>query len=89
MRQFMVRQPLLLRGAIALLLMGAVRLGIALGWLPEEWALDEVRVEQGMDGAIAAWMWFSGRHVVTPVAAPRDADGRALVVAASRPYPMQ
>lgn len=56
-----VRQPLLVRGAIALLLMGAVRLGIALGWLPEQWALDEARVEQLLDGLIAAWAWFSAR----------------------------
>lgn len=83
-----VRQPLLLRGAIALLAMGAVRLGIALGWLPTEWDLDEARVEQLLDGAIAAWAWFSARRVVTPVAAPRDNDGQALVRPGGRPYPM-
>lgn len=83
-----VRQPLLVRGAIALLLMGAVRLGIALGWLPEQWALDEARVEQLLDGLIAAWAWFSARGVVTPVAVPRDNDGRELIPA-GRPYPMR
>ncbi|MGW4426568.1 hypothetical protein [Streptosporangium sp. NPDC004631] len=88
LRTFIVRQPLLLRGAVALLAMGVVRLGIALGWLPPEWALDEARVEQVLDAVIAAWAWVSARRVVTPVAAPRDSRGRPLVESAG-PYPMR
>ncbi|MDX3100432.1 hypothetical protein [Nonomuraea angiospora] len=81
-----IREPLLLRGAIALLLMGAVRLCIALGVIPPEWALDEARVEQLLDGAVVAWAWFSGRHTVTPVAAPRDREGLPLVQLTKRPH---
>lgn len=72
------RYPLMVRGAIALLLMGAVRLSVALGVIPPEWALDEARVEQLLDGAIAAWAWFASQSKVTPVAAPRDDFGRVL-----------
>lgn len=86
MGNFAVRQPLLLRGAIALLLMGAVRLGIALGAIPPEWAVDETRVEQLLDAAIAAWAWWSARRVVTPVAAPRDHLGRPLAPAQKNPF---
>ncbi|WP_327090331.1 hypothetical protein OIE66_06820 [Nonomuraea sp. NBC_01738] len=32
------RQPLLVRDGIALAAMGLVRLGIAMGWWPEEWS---------------------------------------------------
>jgi hypothetical protein len=80
-----IREPLLLRGAIALLLMGAVRLFIALGVIPPEWTLDEARVEQLLDGAVVAWAWFSGRRTVTPVAVPRDRDGLPLVQLTERP----
>lgn len=84
--RFATRQPLLVRGAIALLLMGAVRLGVALGVIPPDWDLDEARVEQVMDVAIAAVAWFSARRAVTPVADPRDDHGRVLVPA--RPEPV-
>ncbi|GAA3251755.1 hypothetical protein [Nonomuraea helvata] len=80
-----IREPLLLRGAVALLLMGAVRLCIALGVIPPEWALDEARVEQLLDGAVVAWAWFAGRRTVTPVAAPRGRDGLPLVQLTERP----
>jgi uncharacterized protein (DUF2252 family) len=79
MRTFAIRNPLLLRGAIALLLMGAVRLLVALGVVPAEWDLDEARVEQLLDFAIAAWAWFSARAKVTPTADPRANDGTPLV----------
>lgn len=88
LRNFRIRQPLLLRAAVALLGVGAVRLGIAVDAIPVEWDVDVPRVEQLLDGAIAAWAWFSARRVVTPVAAPRDDQGRALTSANPRPYSM-
>lgn len=84
MRNFSVRNPLLLRGAIALLGMGTARLLVALGAIPAEWDLDEARVEQVIDGFIVAWAWFSARAKVTPVADPRGGDGVALVRAEIR-----
>ena len=83
MSKFTVRFPLLVRGAIALLLMGIVRLGIALGWLPAEWSLDEVTVEKVIDTVIFAWAWVSSQKKVTPVADPKDDHGRRLVHAGS------
>lgn len=83
-----VRQPILLRGGLALLVMGAARVGVALDWIPAEWQIDEHGVEQLFDGLVAAWSWFSTHRVVTPVAAPRADDGRQLVAAAGKPYPM-
>ncbi|WP_327587023.1 hypothetical protein OHA25_08430 [Nonomuraea sp. NBC_00507] len=77
---FTVRYPLMVRGALALVLMGLVRLGIALGWIPPEWELSEAGVEQLFDAALFAWVWFSSQRRVTPVADPRDDRGRPLVV---------
>lgn len=76
---FTTRYPLLIRGAVALILMGAVRLGIALGWVPPEWDLTEHGVEQLLDAVLFAWAWFTSHSRVTPVAAPRDDRGRPLV----------
>ncbi|MFI6534200.1 hypothetical protein ACIBHY_17195 [Nonomuraea sp. NPDC050547] len=77
---FAVRYPLLVRGALALVLMGLARLGIALGWIPPEWELTETGVEQLFDAALFAWAWFTSQRKVTPVADPRDDRGRQLVV---------
>lgn len=77
---FTVRFPLLVRGAVALLLMGIVRLGVALGWVPPEWELNETGVEQLLDGVFFAWAWFTSQRKVTPVADPRNDQGRPLVV---------
>jgi hypothetical protein len=77
---FSIRYPLLVRGALVLLVMGLARLFIALGWIPAEWALDEKGIEQAFDGLLVAWAWFSSQRKVTPVADPRDAHGRPLVV---------
>jgi hypothetical protein len=85
--KFRIRQPLLVRAAIALLGVGAVRLGIAVDAIPAQWDINEARVEQLIDGAIAAWAWISARRVVTPVADPRDDRGRQLVESTG-PYPM-
>lgn len=74
------RYPLLLRGAVALLAMGLVRLGIAVGWVPPEWELTELGVEQAIDAVLFAWAWFTSQRRVTPVADPRDDYGRPLVV---------
>ena len=78
---FTVRYPLLVRGALALVAMGLVRLGIALGWIPPEWELTETGVEQAFDAALFAWAWFAGQRKVTPVADPKDDRGRPLLVA--------
>ncbi|MFI6485037.1 hypothetical protein ACIBH1_44480 [Nonomuraea sp. NPDC050663] len=76
---FTVRYPLLVRGALALVVMGLVRLGIALGWIPAEWELSDKGVEQLFDGALFAWAWFTSQRKVTPVADPRDNAGAQLV----------
>ncbi|GAA3721012.1 hypothetical protein GCM10022224_103570 [Nonomuraea antimicrobica] len=77
---FTTRYPLLLRGGIALVLMGLTRLAVALGWIPPEWELGENGVEQMLDTVYFAWAWFSGQKKVTPVADPRDGSGRPLVI---------
>jgi hypothetical protein len=77
---FTVRQPLLVRGALALIVMGLARLGIAIGWIPPQWELNENGVEQLFDALVFAWAWFSGQRKVTPVADPQDDRGRPLVV---------
>ena len=74
------RQPLLVRGGAALVLMGLARLGIALGWIPPEWELTEHGVEQLFDGLVFAWAWFTSQRKVTPVADPKDNHGRPLMV---------
>lgn len=77
---FATRYPLLVRGGVALVLMGLVRLGIAVGWVPPQWELTESGVEQAIDAALFAWAWLSGQRKVTPVADARDDSGRPLVV---------
>ncbi|MEV0306548.1 hypothetical protein [Nonomuraea fuscirosea] len=75
---FTVRYPLLVRGGIALVLMGITRLAVALGWIPPEWEINETGVEHLLDAVYFAWAWFSGQRQVTPVADPRDSAGRPL-----------
>lgn len=77
---FTVRQPLLVRGGIALVAMGVTRLAVAFGWIPPEWQLDENGVEQLLGGLYFAWAWFTSQKRVTPVADPKDNAGRPLVV---------
>jgi hypothetical protein len=77
---FRVRYPLLVRGAVVLLVMGIVRLAIAFGWVPQEWNLDENGVEKLIDGGLFAWAWFTSQRKVTPVADPKDDHGRPLVI---------
>ncbi|MDF5758631.1 hypothetical protein [Spongiactinospora sp. TRM90649] len=81
-----IRYPLLVRGGIALVLMGVTRLAVAVGWIPPEWELSETGVEQAIDGVLFAWAWWTSQRHVTPVADPRDDHGRQLV--AARPQPM-
>lgn len=78
---FTVRYPLLVRGGVALVLMGLTRLAVAVGWIPPEWELTERGVEQLLDAVYFAWAWFTSQKRVTPVADPRDDLGRPLVVA--------
>ncbi|MDP4512077.1 hypothetical protein [Nonomuraea turcica] len=77
---FSARYPLMVRGALALVLMGLARLGVALGWIPPEWELTDRGVEQLFDGLVFAWAWFSSQRKVTPVADPRDNYGRPLAI---------
>ncbi|MFI6485295.1 hypothetical protein ACIBH1_45810 [Nonomuraea sp. NPDC050663] len=79
MSKFSVRNPLLLRAGLALLVVAVARVAVALGVIPAEWAVDEARVEQGFDALVFAWAWFSARRHVTPVADPRDNAGNQLV----------
>ncbi|WP_326646042.1 hypothetical protein OG884_15435 [Streptosporangium sp. NBC_01755] len=89
MSKFTIRQPLVVRGALALVGVGVVRLGVWAGWLPADWAtVDVVSIEQVIDGAFAALAWWSAHRVVTPVADPRDDRGRPLVEKPTGPYPM-
>lgn len=82
---FATRQPLLVRGGVALVAMGLTRLAVALGWIPPEWELSESGVEQALDGLYFAWAWFAGQRKVTPVADPRNDHGRPLVVGRVEP----
>ncbi|MFI6706157.1 hypothetical protein ACIBF7_06995 [Nonomuraea sp. NPDC050478] len=84
---FTARYPLLLRGGIALVLMGVTRLAVALGWFPPEWELSERGVEQLLDGLYLAWAWVTSQRRVTPVADPRDDRGRPLVAVPGRVEP--
>ncbi len=87
MQRLVIRQPLVLRGALGLIGVGVVRLGVWAGWLPAEWArVDVVSVEQIIDGVILVMAWWSTHRVVTPVAAPKDNQGRTLAPAPRRPY---
>lgn len=74
------RQPLIVRAAIALILLGAVRLAVAQGWLPP--MLGDVAmadVERYIDLIVLTWSWWSTHRAVTPTAAPRDDRGQVLV----------
>jgi hypothetical protein len=84
---FAVRYPLLVRGGLALVVMGLARLAVALGWIPPEWALDENGVEQAFDAIVFTWAWFAGQRKVTPVADPKDDRGRPLVAVPGRVVP--
>ncbi|RCG19129.1 hypothetical protein DQ384_38275 [Sphaerisporangium album] len=82
-----IRQPLAIRGALALIGVGALRLAVWAGWLPAEWArVDLVSIEQVIDGIIVVLAWWSAHRAVTPVADPRDATGRVLIPVTTRAY---
>ena len=76
---FATRQPLLVRGGAALVVMGLARIAVAFGWIPPEWEVTESGVEQLFDGLVFAWAWFTSQQRVTPVADPKDNHGRPLV----------
>lgn len=86
MQTLIERQPLIIRAAIALILLGAVRLAVAQGWLPPK--LGDVAmpdVERFIDLVILTWSWWSAHRAVTPVAAPRSELGQVLVPLQRRP----
>ena len=82
------RQPLLLRAAVALVLLGVVRLTVWAGWIPPEWGeIGATDVERFIDAVILGLTFRSIHRTVTPVAAPRDTQGRELVPARPRTMP--
>lgn len=80
MSKFSIRQPVVIRAGVALVVMGAARIAAWAGWIPEEWGNVELdRVEQLFDLVVLYFSWRSIHKVVTPVAAPRANDGKVLV----------
>jgi hypothetical protein len=47
--KFRIREPLLVRAAIAFVLVALVRLAVALDAVPSDWA-DEAAIERAIDG---------------------------------------
>lgn len=87
MSGFVTRQPLVLRAALVLILVGLVRLGVWAGWLPAEWATaGPVDAERIIDAIVMALGWWSTHRAVTPVAEPRDSLGRELVPVNAHPF---
>lgn len=85
MKGFVTRQPIIVRLAIAIVVVGVLRLAALFGWIPAEWVVAEDQVQDWIDAAVGAWALLSSRRVVTPVAAPRDNAGRELVPSAVYP----
>ncbi|WP_067171232.1 hypothetical protein [Microtetraspora niveoalba] len=83
---FAARQPLLIRIAIAAVLAAVGRLLVLVGWLPPDWVVSDDAVQDGLDGLLALWAFWSAHRRVTPVAAPRDDLGRQLIPA---PHPRE
>lgn len=82
---FTDRQPLIVRAAIVLIALGAVRLAVALGWLPPVLAgVDIGDIERLLDLGILLWSWWSTHRAVTPVASPRNDQGQPLVALSPR-----
>ena len=86
MRAWIERQPVAFRLIVVIVVVAGLRIGVLLHWIPPDWAISEDAVQDWIDAAIAAWAYASVRGKVTPVAAPRDDQGRALVPSGSRPY---
>ncbi|MEU8274896.1 hypothetical protein ACFYOK_29330 [Microbispora bryophytorum] len=79
MKQFLARQPLAVRAVIVIALVAGLRIAALLGWIPPDWALSEDRVQDGIDSVLGLLAVWSAHRAVTPVAAPQDNQGRALV----------
>ncbi|WP_326829668.1 hypothetical protein OIE13_05900 [Streptosporangium sp. NBC_01810] len=88
MRDFVTRQPIVIRVIIAIAIVAILRITALLGWIPANWVIAEDAVQDWIDYAIGLGAFWSARRAVTPVADPRDDQGRALVPASPRPYPM-
>lgn len=88
MSKFIVRQPLLVRVAAVAVVAAVGRLLVALGWLPADWVITDDTVQDGFDGLLALWAFWSSRRLVTPVAAPRDNLGNQLTAITQRPRGM-
>ncbi len=86
MNILLIRQPIVIRAVIAIVIVAALRIGALVGWVPAEWVTGETAVLDWLDWVVGLWALWSAHRVVTPVAAPRDSEGRALVPAPRRPY---
>lgn len=88
MRNFVARQPIVVRVVVAIAVVAGLRIAALLGWIPADWVVAEDDVQDWIDYAIGLWAFWSSHRAVTPVAAPRDGRGRPLVVESARPYPL-
>jgi hypothetical protein len=79
MRELVVRQPLVLRAAIAAVIAAIGRLLVVLGWFPSDWVITDDTVHDAFDGFLVVWAFWSTHRKVTAVAAPQDDNGRPLV----------
>lgn len=81
MRNFVARQPIVIRAVIVIAAVATLRILAALKVIPPDWAVSEDQVQDWIDVAIGAWAAWSAWRVVTPVAAPKDGHGRRLIPA--------
>ncbi len=79
LQRLAARQPILVRAVIVIALVAILRIGALLGWFPPDWVLTEDAVQDWIDRALTAFGAWSAWRAVTPVAAPRDNQGRALM----------
>ncbi|GAA1015918.1 hypothetical protein Aple_010870 [Acrocarpospora pleiomorpha] len=79
------RQPILIRMIIVIGVVALGRIAALLGWIPPDWAVSEDRVQDWIDGGLVLLAAWEARRVVTPVAAPRDNQGRVLAPTAIYP----
>ena len=86
MRAWIERQPVAARLIVVIVVVAALRVAALLHWIPPELAISEDGVQDWIDRAVALYTAWRIYRKVTPVAAPQDDKGRALVPAGSRPY---
>lgn len=78
------REPLAVRGAVVMAVEAILHLAVLLGWAPLTGEQEaQAMLVIGLVGTAVVVVWSRGR--VTPVAAPRAADGTPLVPVSTRP----